>query len=224
MFGYKRGDGAPLNFSSASFLMCAAKAESVPTPAATDKGAAAPAEPVKAGGKGIAALVPLIAVIVLAPVMSWAVAQFVLLPQLKKELVMPIDAQGPPEAEVAHEEPAEAHGEAKEHKGKKGEAPSAANTYEFANVVVNLAGTMGTRYLKTTFIVTGSDRALRSSFENNKPKLLDITLNVLSALTLADLEEPGAKNLLREKLLGAYNQALGKKVVEQVYFSDFVVQ
>jgi len=41
---------------------------------------------------------------------------------------------------------------------------------------------------------------------------------------LSDLEEAGAKNLIREKLIAAYNQALGKKVVDQVYFSDFVVQ
>jgi flagellar FliL protein len=47
---------------------------------------------------------------------------------------------------------------------------------------------------------------------------------VLSSLTLADLEEPGSKNVLREKLVAAYNQALGRRVVEQVYFSDFVIQ
>ena len=41
---------------------------------------------------------------------------------------------------------------------------------------------------------------------------------------LADLEEPGAKNVLREKLVTAYNQALGHRVADQVYFSDFVVQ
>ena len=42
--------------------------------------------------------------------------------------------------------------------------------------------------------------------------------------TLADTEEAGAKNIIREKLVNAYNQALGHKVVEQIYFSDFVVQ
>lgn len=207
--------------------MSAAKTES-PPPAAAEKGA--DAAPEKAGGKGAGALVPLIAVVVLAPVMSWAVAQFVLLPQLKKELIMPLDAHaaaGAKEAEAAPAEEAEGHKEAKEAKGKKGEkgeATGAANTYEFSNVVVNLAGTMGTRYLKTTFLVTGTDRTIHSQFESNHAKLLDITLNVLSALTLADLEEAGAKNLLREKLMGAYNQALGKKTVEQIYFSDFVVQ
>jgi flagellar FliL protein len=47
---------------------------------------------------------------------------------------------------------------------------------------------------------------------------------VLSALTLAELEEPGSRNVLREKLISAYNEALGRKVADQVYFSDFVVQ
>ena len=91
-------------------------------------------------------------------------------------------------------------------------------------MVVNLAGTMGTRYLKTSFLVTGTDAGLQALFETNKARLTDVTLNVLSSLTLADLEEPGSKNVLREKLVGAYNQALGRKVADQVYFSDFVVQ
>jgi flagellar FliL protein len=82
---------------------------------------------------------------------------------------------------------------------------------------------MGTRYLKTSFIVTGVD-GLKGLFETNKARMTDLTLNVLSSLTLADLEEPGSKNVLREKLVAAYNQALGRKVADQVYFSDFVVQ
>jgi flagellar FliL protein len=46
----------------------------------------------------------------------------------------------------------------------------------------------------------------------------------LSSLTLADLEESGAKNIIRERLLASYNQALGKKTAENLYFSEFVVQ
>lgn len=217
--------------------MAAPKTESAPAPAAPaaapakGEAAAAPAAAEatpKAAGKGIAGFIPLIAVIVLAPAISWAVAQFVLLPQLKKELAVPMDpkavAAATEEAPAAAEEGGKEHGDGH---GKKGEAagPAAAtNTYEFANIVVNLAGTMGTRYLKTTFVVTGADKSLRSQFEANKPKLLDVTLNVLSSLSMSDLEEAGAKNLIREKMIAAYNQALGKKVVEQVYFSDFVVQ
>jgi flagellar FliL protein len=188
---------------------------------------AAPEAAAKPAGGGISAFIPLIAAIVIAPVLSWAIGQFVLMPQLKKQLAAPVDPHATAPAEPAAEEaPAAAEGgKGKEGAhGKKGEAAGNAATYEFENVVVNLAGTMGTRYLKTGFLVTGTDKSLRAAFENNKPKMVDVTINVLSSLSLADLEEAGAKNLIREKLIGAYNQALGKKVVEQVYFSDFVVQ
>jgi len=158
-------------------------------------------------------------VVVLAPVVSWLVMQFVMLPQLEKKLSA---ASGTTVAASAPAAPAPA---AEKGKGKKGEAaPVAPNSYEFSNVIVNLAGTMGTRYLKTTFLVTGSDQKLNETFIGNKAKLVDITLNVLSSLTLAEIEEAGAKNIIREKLVNAYNQALGHKVAEQIYFSDFVVQ
>lgn len=200
----------------------AAQKGEAPAAAAVDAAAETP----KKGGIG--ALIPLIAVLILAPGLSFAIGQFVLLPQLKKELATPAAAGGSAEAsaeenaaDVAEEEPA--HEEKGGH-GKKDAAAGPANTYEFTNIVVNLAGTMGTRYLKTTFIVTGAEKSLRGQFENNRPKLLDVTLNVLSSLSLSDLEEAGAKNLIREKLIAAYNQALGKRVAEQVYFSEFVVQ
>ena len=72
--------------------------------------------------------------------------------------------------------------------------------------------------------MTGSEANIQSEFESNKDKLKDITLNILSSLTLADIEEPGARNVLREKLVTAYNQALGKPLAKQIWFSDFVVQ
>jgi flagellar FliL protein len=189
----------------------AAKPESA-TPAAP--AAAAPAAAEKK--KGIAAFLPLVLSCVLAPAATWAVAEFVLLPRLKAQLVVPAASS---DGTVAATPPAAAHA-APAGKG----APEAAASYEFSNVVVNLAGTMGTRYLKTTFLVTGADPAIKSVFEGQKPRLTDVTLNVLSSLTLADLEEPGARNIIREKLVLSYNQALGRKVAEQVYFSDFVVQ
>lgn len=190
--------------------------------AAPDKGAAAAAAaPAAAASKGgIKAWLPSIVAIVLAPACTWAVTQFVLVPQFQKKLAT---ATPPAIEEAAATEEAAAHGEGKG--GKEGkEGKDGAPNYEFQNVVVNLAGTMGTRYLKTSFLVTGADSTIKGIFEANKPRLTDVTLNVLSSLSLADLEEPGAKNVLREKLVAAYNQALGKKVAEQVYFSDFVVQ
>jgi flagellar FliL protein len=169
--------------------------------------------PAAGGGAGLKPWLPVLAALVLAPVCTWAVGEFVLIPRLQKKLA------APPAADTAA-----SHGEASADKDGKGGKEGAPN-YEFQNVVVNLAGTMGTRYLKTSFLVTGAPEAnIKSVFETNKPRLTDVTLNVLSSLSLADLEEPGAKNVLRDKLVTAYNQTLGRKVAEQVYFSDFVVQ
>jgi flagellar FliL protein len=187
--------------------MAAAKTEAPTAPAA--KGEAAPAAPAPAAppsGGGVAAWLPVIAAVILSPVATWATVQFVLLPQMQKKL------SAPPAAEAAKSSSAP--------EGKDGASPG----YEFSNVVVNLSGTMGTRYLKTSFLVTGPDADLKAVFEGAKPRLTDVTLNVLSSLTLADLEEPGSKNVIRERLVGAYNQAIGRKVADQVYFSDFVIQ
>lgn len=192
-------------------------AKAAPSPGAAPAGApaapaAAPAAAAAAASApgGIKAWLPAIVTIVLAPVCTWAVCQFLLIPQFEKK----IGAVGLP---------AEAWADAG-HDAKAADGTGAAPNYEFQNMVVNLSGTMGTRYLKTSFLVTGADPEIRSVFESNKARLTDVTLNVLSSLSLADLEEPGAKNVLREKLVSAYNQALGRKVAEQVYFSDFVVQ
>ena len=176
---------------------------------------AASAPTVEKTGGGFGAWLPAIVSVVLAPAATWGAIEFVMLPRLQEKVAAGPAAQaavvegGAPDAPRA--------------KGKDGKEITT-GSYEFQNVVVNLAGTMGTRYLKTSFLVTGVDPNVKTVFESAKPRLTDVTLNVLSSLTLADLEEPGAKNVIREKLVAAYNQALGRKVADQVYFSDFVVQ
>jgi flagellar protein FliL len=191
--------------------------------APAEKGEAVAAAAPAAGGSSKLGLFAAIGAVVLAPALSIAAANFVLLPKLEKKLgaAPAATATAAADAPAAEAPPAEAK-DGKE--GKGGKDGKAAPTYEFSNVVVNLAGTMGTRYLKTSFIVTGAEVGLPAAFEAKKAQLTDVTLSVLSALTLADLEEPGSKNVLREKLVGAYNEVLGRKIVDQVYFSDFVVQ
>ena len=194
----------------------AAAAKAAKSEAAADPAAVAAPVAAAATRGGFKAWLPAIAVIMLAPAATWATAEFVLVPRLQKKLAAAATSEHAAEPVPA---PAPAHS------GKHGkDGKEAAPAYEFQNVVVNLAGTMGTRYLKTSFLVAGADPNIKAVFDGAKPRLTDVTLNVLSSLTLADLEEPGAKNVIREKLVTAYNQALGRKVAEQVYFSDFVIQ
>jgi flagellar FliL protein len=204
--------------------MSAPKAEASPGKSADGQTSTGSHAAPKKGGIG--AWIPVIAALLLAPVATWATIEFVMLPRLQKKIAAAAPGEHGAEAAPAHAAEAPAHGGKPGKEGKAGkDSGGGPGTYEFQNIVVNLAGTMGTRYLKTSFLVTaakGSD--IKSLFEGSKPRLMDVTLNVLSSLTLADLEEPGSKNVIREKLVMAYNQALGKKVADQVYFSDFVIQ
>jgi flagellar FliL protein len=207
----------------------AAKPEAKEAPAAPpppEKSGTAPAEvPAKAGIAGLLKTwLPVLIAVLVAPATCWAVSEFVLLPRLQQKLAA-ATAGGPAAERAAAPSEKKAAGEKKKGHGGKDEAGGGGDTYEFSNVVVNLSGTMGTRYLKTSFVVTGTKPGtVKAAFEENKARLTDVTLGVLSSLSLADLEEPGSKNVLREKLVTAYNQALGGPVAEQVYFSDFVVQ
>ena len=156
-----------------------------------------------------------IAAIVLAPALSWGVAQFVLLPQLEKKLSVP-DA---PPAAAAAAEPAPPRGR---RQGGEGRRPAHLRVQQRRRQSGGDDGhPLPEDHLHRHRHPTP---ALPRLFEANKARMTDVTLNVLSALTLADLEEPGSKNVLREKLVAAYNEALGRKVADQVYFSDFVVQ
>lgn len=168
------------------------------------------------------AWLPVIAVVLLAPVATWATVEFVVLPRLQKKIAAgPAAAHAEGEAEHAPAAESGGHGsKPKEGKGKESGPPG----YEFQNVVVNLSGTMGTRYLKTNVFIVSKDPKIKEIFESDKPRLTDITQAVLAGLTLADIEELGARNVIRAKLVNAYNEALRRKVVEEVYLTDFVVQ
>jgi flagellar protein FliL len=203
-----------------------AKAEAKPD-AKADAAAAPAAVAAPAAKGGIGKWLPAIVTVLLAPAATWAAVEFVVLPRLQKKIAATSSATPAEHGDAPAAHPAESGGHGSKGKGKDGKDAGAPG-YEFKDIVVNLAGTMGTRYLKTSFLVTGADSKaepnVKTVFEGAKPRLLDITNNILSTLTLADLEEPGSRNVIREKLVGAYNQALGRKVADQIYFSDFVIQ
>jgi flagellar FliL protein len=188
-------------------------------------------------------LIPVIAVVVLMPAITFAMINFLLLPKIKGIV---LEKKATEHAEEGAKPAAGGHG-AKEEKGGHGTKPKEAAkgghggghgkeekgggggaggafSYDFENVIVNLAGTMGTRYLKTTFTALSENPEIKTIVEENKKQLLDVTLNVLSTRTLADLEQPGAKNVIRNDLMANLNQALKSDLITQIYFSDFVIQ
>ena len=191
---------------------------------------AAPAAPAKAPSPWV----PIIAVCVLMPAISFATTQYVLLPKIRgavleqKAIVHAAKPEGKGEAKKGHGEAAKGgHGKDAHGKGEGAEGGGGAGgafSYDFENIVVNLSGAMGTRYLKTSFTTLSDNPDLKTLIDENKKQLLDVALSVLSTRTMADLEQPGSKNVVRNDLMANFNQALKSDLVSQIYFSEFVVQ
>src|SRR5690606_31256939 len=100
----------------------------------------APAGAAAAGGGG--GWLPVIIVLVAVPALSYAMAEFVLFPKLEQRLAAA--GMHPGGGEVATAPAAHgAHGG--DAKGGKAGAPAAAQSYQFANIVTNLAGAMKSR-------------------------------------------------------------------------------
>jgi flagellar FliL protein len=178
-----------------------------------EKASTEPKEAAAAPAKAPSVWPPIIAVLVLMPVISFGITQFVLIPRIKAAVMQ----QGGSKGEAAKSGSSE-----KSHDKKSEGKPEP--SYEFSNIVVNLSGSGGTRYLKASFTVSGAKTDLPQIVTENKNQLLDVAINVLGSKSMADLESPGSKNMVRNDLIESFNQALKDKVVEQLYFTEFVVQ
>ncbi len=193
--------------------------------AATETAPAPAAENAAAPPKSPGVMLPLLAVFVLMPALAYGLTTYVLIPKLRGALPAAEESadakKGEAKAEAKGAKPAEAP---KKAEGGKKEGGGAEASFEFKDVIVNLSGALGTRYLKTSFTASGSNAKLPELMTANQKKMLDVAITVLSARTLNDLDEPTAKNAIREELAARFNQVLGVEMVEEIYFSEFVIQ
>jgi flagellar FliL protein len=92
-------------------------------------------------------------------------------------------------------------------------------------LLVNVAGTMGSRYLlvSVTLVGTGGE-AFKTKITENSAQLRDMAMGTLANKTLADLEKPGARNLIRTELINGFNNVLGDNSVTEIFITEFGIQ
>ncbi len=167
-------------------------------------------QPVKTSGGGNP-LIPIIAIVVLVPILTVSVFEFYIFPKFNKM--------------VAHAEEAAIQEEDAEKESEEGVIRGEnIHTYEVPDIVANLSGSMQSRYVKTSFTLESRVVGFEEMMTQNNAKIIDAALGVLSSLTLQDLEQAGIKNIVRNDLLNAISQSLNGNFVDQLYFSEFVVQ
>jgi len=150
---------------------------------------------------------------------------FVLVPKLAKKVISPNAAVEP--AEPAHGEEAKgAHGSGE---AAAGGAVESGGKIKYSvplskKTLVNVSGTMGTRYLLAEFILVGNNAALKTQVEKHDAELRDAAASALASKTITDLEKPGIRNLVRSELMTIFNSILGKGSVAEIYLTEFAIQ
>jgi flagellar FliL protein len=193
--------------------------EKQPREPGTETAAAAPAagsapKPEQTGSWQ--AWLPLAVTLAAMPLLAYALTTFVLVPHLQKAL------RGTGSAVAETEAPASAEGAAPA-------AAAAANAGQRQSVpltklLVNVAGTMGSRYLLTSIIIMGNGSDFKRRVTEKEPQLRDLASGILMTKTIADIEKPGARNLIRGELLAGFNSILGDPGVQEIYFTEFAIQ
>jgi flagellar protein FliL len=93
------------------------------------------------------------------------------------------------------------------------------------NILVNPAGTNGTRYLSTSIgleIAKSEKNAER--IKELTPVIRDILIAILSSKTLDDLSSKEGKEIIRKEILDRLNEASVPDVITRIYFVDYVLQ
>ena len=177
------------------------------TPAPND--AATPAETPAPAPKtvgGFKAWLPVIVTIVLMPVLAYAMTVCVLLPRIQSGLGITSPA------------------------ADSGARPKTADpgakkvTVTMNKLLVNVAGTLGSRYLLVSLSVTSTDPNFQQKMTDSDAALRDMASSALASKTLADLEKPDERNLIRTELLTGFNNILGSDEVQEIFLTEFAIQ
>jgi flagellar protein FliL len=178
--------------------------------AATNGAEAAPAAGASSAFK---AWLPVLLTVVLMPVLAYVTTRYVLLPRVQHALLQ--QAAGG-SAEPVAPEPS---GDTSTPDGKVRKV-----TVPLSKVLVNVAGTMGTRYLIVSLTLVGAGVEFKNKIDENKDQLMDLATGALSTKTIADLEKPDARNLIRSELMNTFNNALGGPLIKEIYFTEWAIQ
>jgi flagellar FliL protein len=90
--------------------------------------------------------------------------------------------------------------------------------------VVNLNEPGEPRYLRVSITLEATDKDAVTKIDEVKVRLRDAYLSKLSAYTTAELRSPEDKARLREALIEEAKKVVSPRAVQQLYFTDFMMQ
>jgi flagellar FliL protein len=152
---------------------------------------------------------PLLIVIGLGLLVGVAVGVFVAGPMVAKKL------RGAPAAD---------HAVAKGDHAKDAKGASSKVLRVIDNLVLNPAGSGGTRYLMLTATFEVKDAAADEMLKERDAEVRDVLLSRLSRKTVEELTDMGGRDALKAEMLGMLAPMFPAGTVKQVFFPQFVIQ
>lgn len=92
------------------------------------------------------------------------------------------------------------------------------------NLVLNPAGSGGSRFLLASIAIECADAKTLASLQARDPELRDALLTALGAKTIDELTDVGSREQLKTEIQNTLGDRFGKKSIKRVYFPQFVVQ
>ncbi|MBE7504538.1 MAG: flagellar basal body-associated FliL family protein [Verrucomicrobiales bacterium] len=171
---------------------------------------------------GLQPWLPLLLAVLLLPLVAYAITSFVLVPKLQKAL----GHTPAPETAAATTDPhaSSGHGAPATPANNPPAGPGGREQVAFSKLLVNVAGTMGSRLLMASATLVSNAPDFKNRVARHEAQLRDTACGILGTKTLADLERPGARNIIRSELITAFNNVFGDTVVQEIYFTEFAIQ
>jgi len=112
--------------------------------------------------------------------------------------------------------------EPKKEEGKGKPKAGKVTAYKMDNIVVNPAGSNGTRFLMASIAVEIDDPKVEAAVHDRDFEMRDAVVATLERQTLDMLTHPGARDTVRNQLEDAFTPIVGSR--PRVYLTQFVIQ
>ncbi len=109
------------------------------------------------------------------------------------------------------------------HEAAQGEA-SGGLVYTIKDIVINPAGTSGSRFLSVSFGFDLASAEVESQFDQREPLIRDALITIMSSKTVAQLTDAREKEITRLQIKKRLSDLLKTGDISAVYFTDFVLQ
>ncbi len=96
--------------------------------------------------------------------------------------------------------------------------------HQIDNLVLNPAGTGGTRFLMVTVAIEVRDAAVNQQMNDRDAEVRDQALQLLGSKTVDQLADVGQRVALRRELKDRLSKLFAPGAIRQIYFPQFVIQ